>query len=129
MPGDAAAPPPGQPADDDKAWVNIQTPFDSNRLETFLEDVERLLRINSQLNFEEWRDLGDGRYTMKAKNLSNGQTVETELQAERGPGTLRIIYSGGLKAAQMHLGIGEVELRRQFLEIDNRERVHRGALR
>ena len=50
----------------DAAWVSIETPFDAHWLGEFLSDIERLYRINSQLVFEEIRQIGDDSYLLKA---------------------------------------------------------------
>ena len=88
------------PSADDKqdaAWVTIETPFDAEGLSGFLDDVERLFRINSLLVFDDWQSLGAGEYRFKAKNLSNAQTVETAFKAVREGDTLTLTYRGGLK--------------------------------
>ena len=43
--------------EDDSAWVTIETAFDAKGLSGFLDDVERLFRINSLLVFENWQSL------------------------------------------------------------------------
>ena len=81
----------------DSAWVTIETPFDIKGLSGFLDDVERLFRINSLLVFDNWKSLGDGEYQFKAKNLSNDKTVEIGFKAVREGDTLTLTYSEGLK--------------------------------
>ncbi len=92
-------PPPDEKCDlgDDSAWVTIETPFDAGGLSPFLDDVERLFRINSQLVFENWQSLGNGEYQFEANNLSNGKTVKTGFKAVREGDTLTVTYSEGLK--------------------------------
>ncbi|MAG96620.1 MAG: hypothetical protein CMM08_08050 [Rhodospirillaceae bacterium] len=85
--------------DDDAAWVTIETPFDADRLRRFLEDIKRLYRINSMLEFEELRQTGDREYRLKAKNLSNGRSVETDLEVRRADGGVIVTYSNGLKTS------------------------------
>jgi hypothetical protein len=81
----------------DSAWVTIETPFDLEGVTGFLNDVERLFRINSQLIFEDWQSLGDEKYRFTAKNLSNEKTTTTEFRASREADTLTVAYQGGLK--------------------------------
>lgn len=83
--------------ENDSAWVTIETPFDAKELSEFLDDVERLFRINSQLQFEDWQSLGDGEHQFTAKNLSNKKTTTTKFKAVRERDTLTVTYSGGLK--------------------------------
>jgi len=94
-------PPPDEKCDpeNDSAWVRIETPFDTKGLSGFLDDVERLFRINSLLVFENWQSLGNGEYRFKASNLSNGKTVKTGFKAVRKGNTLTVTYADGLKAA------------------------------
>ncbi len=81
----------------DTAWVTIETPFDVKGLSGFLDDVERLFRINSLLVFEDWKSLGDGEHRFTAKNLSNEKTTTTKCRAVREGDTLTVTYMGGLK--------------------------------
>jgi len=83
--------------DKDHAWVSIETPYDFNGVTAFLDDVERLFRINSQLVFEDWKSLGDGEYKFTANNLSNKKTLSTAFKAVREGDTLTVTYSQGLR--------------------------------
>lgn len=83
----------------DAAWVTIQTPYDAGWLKGFLDDIERLYRINSLTEFKEWRDSGNGKYLLKAKNLSNGKSLETALSVTADEGCVNVAYSSGLKTA------------------------------
>lgn len=91
--------PQGGKADPDKdsAWVTIETPFDHDGMTGYLDDVERLFRINSQLIFENWHSLGNGEYKFTAKNLSNEKTTTTRFRAAREGDTLTVTYTAGLK--------------------------------
>jgi hypothetical protein len=83
----------------DRAWVRIATGLAPAALVAFCQDAERLLRINSMYEFEEWRAEGDGRFFMRVRNLSNGRTIETPIRVERRPDGVRIVYEADLKTA------------------------------
>ena len=83
----------------DEAWVTIETPLTADALLEFCRDVERLFRINSQLEFLEWRALGAGRHAVRLRNLSNGQTLETQLTVALSPDGCKVSYDRGLKAS------------------------------
>lgn len=83
----------------DAAWVSIDTPFDGAELRAFLEDVERLFRINSMLVFEDWSPLGARQFAFRAKNLSNGKTIDTVLRAAAEESGIRIEYEQGLRTS------------------------------
>lgn len=90
----------GAPQDsEDAAWVTIETPFDPAELRMFLDDVERLYRINSLLVFEDWRQIGNNRYLLKARNLSNDRLLETELDVASTDVGITVRYSEGLRTA------------------------------
>lgn len=84
---------------EDAAWVTIETPFTAEELRPFLGDVERLFRINPLLIFEDWHRTGETRYRLRAKNLSNGRVLDTELAVETGDDGIAVRYSEGLKTA------------------------------
>jgi hypothetical protein len=83
----------------DKAWVRIATRLSPAELVAFCHDAERLLRINSMYEIEEWRSEGEGRFFVKVRNLGNGLTLATSLRVEPRPDGLRIAYASGLKSA------------------------------
>jgi len=83
----------------DAAWVTIDTPFDRTELRLFLEDVERLYRINPMLVFDEWQKTGEQQYQLKAKNLSNNQILETTLNVEPCADGISVHYLQGLRSA------------------------------
>ncbi len=82
---------------DDAAWVTIKTPFDSASLRLFLDDVERLYRINPMLEFDEWCQDDENRFRLSAKNLSNGRRLETFLTVSGTKDGLMVHYSDGLR--------------------------------
>lgn len=83
----------------DAAWATIETPFSEAELRAFLDDVERLFRINSLMVFETWEPAGDGGFRFKARNQSNGQTVDVGVHLEPGEHGLVVRYAGGLKTS------------------------------
>lgn len=84
----------------DAAWVTVETPISAAALLAFCrDDVERLFRINSLLRFDEWRRLGENDHHVRIRNLSNERVLETDMQVERLPDGLRIVYGVGLKTS------------------------------
>ncbi len=83
----------------DKAWVTIKTPFDAAQLRLFLDDIERLYRINPYLVFSEWESTGKGRFRFKAQNLSNQGQIDTSLNVTSTADAVTVKYSDGLKTA------------------------------
>lgn len=88
--------PPAQDTDD-AAWITIETPFNGASLRSFLDDVERLYRINPMLEFDEWRQDDENRFWLSAKNLSNGRRIETFLTVGSTEDGLMVRYSDGLR--------------------------------
>lgn len=84
---------------EDAAWVTIDTPFDAADLRLFLDDVERLYRINSLLVFDEWRQTGDNRFKVRAQNLSNDGRLDADLDVETSDDAVTVKYSDGLRTA------------------------------
>ncbi|HER25547.1 MAG TPA: hypothetical protein ENI69_00395 [Rhodospirillales bacterium] len=85
--------------DQDFAQVTVQTPFSGDALAAFLQDAERLLRINSQMEYEHWRQTGDGEHEFKALNLSIDKPIETTLRSQITDDGLVIRYGSGLKTS------------------------------
>jgi len=83
----------------DAAWVTIDTPFDRAELRIFLDDVERLYRINPMLEFKEWQKIRDQQYRLEAKNLSNGKTTKTTLKVKSDDDGITVHYREGLRQA------------------------------
>lgn len=82
---------------EDAAWVSIETPLPVDRLAVFIEDLERLFRINSLLEIDRWESGGDNHIVIEVENLSNGRHVSTELSIEPIDKGLRLHYEGLLK--------------------------------
>lgn len=83
----------------DAAWVSIDTPFDVDWLKDFVVDIERLYRINSLLEFDEMRQIDDGAYVLKAKNLSNGHKLDLLLKVTHVHNGVHVVYTSGLKTS------------------------------
>ncbi|MBZ0138609.1 MAG: hypothetical protein K8H87_02405 [Pseudorhodoplanes sp.] len=86
-------------AREDAAWVRIPTGLSPTVLVEFSQDVERLLRINSLYEFQEWRSVGQNSFFMRARNLGNGSLIETALRVIPRPDGIRVVYESGLKTS------------------------------
>jgi hypothetical protein len=84
---------------DDAAWVRIATPLSVADLRLFLEDIERLYRINPLLDIAVFQPAGRGRYRLVAHNHSNGQDIEVGLAVAATDTGLEVTYEQGLKAS------------------------------
>lgn len=85
-------------ATEDAAWVSVETPLDPAALRALMCDAHRLLRINSLLEFKEWRAEGSGRFVMRGRNLANGRDFATGITLEPTAEGCRIAYDQGLKS-------------------------------
>ncbi|MDH5354805.1 MAG: hypothetical protein OEY09_10220 [Gammaproteobacteria bacterium] len=90
---------PTVPDKEDAAWVSIDTPFTCKELRVFLDDIERLYRINSMLVFENWEKVDAQEYRFKVKNLSNGKLLETDFHIEPKDDGISISYHQGLRSS------------------------------
>lgn len=81
----------------DRAWVVVDTPLPVGALLAFLQDVERLYRINPLLEIDAFDILGAGRYRLRARNLSNSRDLDTELAVTHRSDGLDVRYNCGLK--------------------------------
>lgn len=86
---------------DDAAWVTIDTPLSPSELRAFLDDVERLFRINPHYVFERFEPLAGGRYHLALHNLSNDRDLDVEITALWRKDALEVRYGTGLKTATM----------------------------
>jgi len=82
---------------DDAAWVRVDTPLAPAALLDFCGDVERLLRINPMLEFSEFTRIGPDHYRMRARNLSNQGTLDTDVRVTRSATAIEIRFDQGLK--------------------------------
>jgi hypothetical protein len=87
------------PDKEDAAWVTIDTPFNAEELRAFVDDVERLFRINSMLVFENWQSVDDQEYLLKSKNLSNRKVLETVLTVDSANDGITVNYRQGLRTS------------------------------
>lgn len=98
----APAPRPGQQrstAHGDAAWVTIPTALSAADLRSFLDDVERLYRINPLLEIGAFEATGRDTYRLTARNLSNGRDIEVILAVTPRETSIDVGYSHGLKTA------------------------------
>ena len=96
----------GQPIPDEAqkntAWVTIAISVAPDRLFDFLQNTERLLRLNPYLDIKEWKEISAGqRFHLKALNEMNGVTYDHAITIESTqPGaSIFLSYSQGLKRA------------------------------
>ncbi len=83
----------------DAAWITIETSFSRAELRSFLDDIERLYRINSMLVFEDWQQSGADQYRIKAKNLSNGKLLDTGIAVKASGDGITLHYDTGLRSS------------------------------
>lgn len=86
---------------EDSAWAAVNTPLSVEHLTKFCGDVERLFRINPMLEFKSSKSLGDNRYTMCGRNLSQDTPFEFDVTfkvTELADG-LKIDYENGIKSS------------------------------
>lgn len=62
----------------------------------FLDDVERLFRLNPQLAIDRWEPAAGG-FRLAGHNESNGRPIDTFVRVDRSAGSLTLCYAGGLK--------------------------------
>ena len=84
---------------EDAAWVRIATPLAAADLRLFLDDIERLYRVNPLLELSAFEATGGGTYRLAAHNLSNGRDIEVALAVTPRETGIDVRYSGGLKTA------------------------------
>jgi hypothetical protein len=84
-------------AAEDAAWVSIETPLSADELRQFIDDVERLYRINPLIEYGAFAQAGKDRFQVSAHNLSNGRHDELALGVTRDHAAIKVSYSEGLK--------------------------------
>jgi hypothetical protein len=86
------------PTGQDAAWVVLETPLASGRLAAFVNDVQRLYRLNPFLEFTRWDQGGPAHWRAEVLNHSNGQRTVLEATVTRGSEqVLQVDYASGLK--------------------------------
>jgi len=83
---------------EDAAWVRIITPLSVADLCDFLDDVERLYRINPLLEISAFETTGENTYRLAGRNLSNGREIDAVVAVTRSETAVEVRYSHGLKA-------------------------------
>ncbi len=85
---------------EDSAWAGINTPLSVEQLTEFCRDVERLFRINPMLEFKSFKSLGEKRYTMSGRNLSQKPPFEFDVtfKVSHLSDGLQIDYENGIKS-------------------------------
>jgi hypothetical protein len=88
---------PGQT--EDAAWVTIESPFDKAWMRRFIADTERVMRINSLMEYTAWDDEGGGAFRISGKNLGLDREFLNRLVTETLDDGVRVLYDTGLKAS------------------------------
>jgi len=85
----------------DAAWVSFKTPLSKGDLIAFCQDIYRLLRINPYLEFNNWKQLSNNRYSIDALNTSTIPAIPMNLDIEVKSldDGIRMVYSQGIKAS------------------------------
>lgn len=88
------------PAQEDAAWVTIETTWDAGDLRALLDDIERVLRINPLLEIRRFdRADAPARVRLAALDLATGREINVVFAvASRGDG-VALAYESGLKSA------------------------------
>lgn len=82
----------------DVAWVSIETRLGPAELLEFIDDVERLLRINPLLEFRKFQQTGAASYHVQARNLSNGHDIDALFDVRSLPNGICLDYADGIKS-------------------------------
>ena len=89
------------PSAEDAAWAAVNTPLSVGDLKQFSLDIERLFRINPMLEFNSFKSLGNNRYTMSGRNISQEGAFDFDVsfQVTELEDGLRIDYDNGIKSS------------------------------
>ena len=82
----------------DTASAETLLPLPVAEVLAFLDNPERLMRINPQLAITSWETMPCG-FRLGADNESNGRRLDTLATVERHPAGVRMRYAGGLRLA------------------------------
>lgn len=87
---------------DNSAWVTLEIPAPQAELFVFLQDIERLFRLNPYLDIQQWaaREAGH-RFHLTALNEMNGVSHDLDIGVESNQPDTRLMlrYGQGLKDA------------------------------
>lgn len=87
-------------AQDNSAWVTIEIPAPPAELFVFLQNIERLFRLNPYLDIKHWQEVEAGRhFHLAALNEMNGVHYDLDIGVEAHEANSRLLlrYSQGLK--------------------------------
>ncbi len=92
-----------QADENDAAWASINTPLHIDAMLVFIQDVERLIRINPMLEFKKWENLGASQYYMAGRNTSQETPFEfdTGITVRRISNGIELEYDRGIKASTL----------------------------
>ena len=84
----------------DAAWASINTPLYVDSLLVFIQDVERLLRINPMLEFKKLDKLSTSHFFISGRNISQETAFEfeTDLHVRQTSNGIEIEYEQGIKS-------------------------------
>lgn len=88
---------PAAATETDQAWVTVASPFTPEQLRRFIDDEERLLRINSGYVFEAWQPIDADTVRATIRNQVNERTVTTDITVARSADAVTLTYAEGLK--------------------------------
>lgn len=87
---------------DNSAWVTLEIPVPPAELFVFLQNIERLFRLNPYLDIKQWTESEVGqRFRLQALNEMNGVHYDLDISVEGNEpnSCLKLRYSQGLKDA------------------------------
>lgn len=93
----APAPDAGAYEYEDAAWLRIATSLSVADLRAFLDDLERLYRINPLLEISTFEAVGEGQFRIEARNLSNATDLDVMLDVRAEGAGVDVHYDQGLK--------------------------------
>lgn len=87
---------------DNSAWVTLEIPASPAELFVFLQNIERLFRLNPYLDIKQWQESAAGRrFRLQALNEMNGVSYDLDIHIEANEpnSSLMLRYGQGLKDA------------------------------
>ena len=87
-------------AEQDAAWVQLNTPLPVEAMLVFCGDIERLFRINPMLEFKRSFELGNNQYHLRGRNISQTPPFDFDvtLNVRQMPSGYEILYDSGIKS-------------------------------